>query len=33
MKSDKSKNTSGYGLYEYIGEEKIKEKMARGHLE
>ena len=26
MKSDKSKNDSGYGLLEYIGEEKILEK-------
>ena len=29
MKSDKSKNDSGYGLLEYIGEEKILEKNNR----
>ena len=27
MKSDKSKNVSGYGLYEYIGEEKSVKKI------
>ena len=36
IKSDKPKNILGYGLYEYIGEEKILEKkiqkIARGHL-
>ena len=27
LKSDKSKNISGYGLYEYIGEEKSVKKI------
>ena len=31
VKSDKSKNFSGYGLYKYIGEEKIHEKMTSQH--